>query len=181
MRQRRRYNRTISRAASASPTSRLVNKRPCSGSWFAAGLISRASTRVIDPVAASVLANLARPLEGNRTSPQGDRRGPAGIAQAAWRHLDLQAPQIRPGRRAGEQRPCDNRPIRCALDRTVLRRTNPRRPTGEALSASACSPCPQSPADAVAPPRSRRHGSRSVRRADREQPPSGCQWRPGDG
>jgi len=66
----------------------------------------------------------------------GDRRDPAGIAHAARRDLDLQARQIRPGRRAGEQRPRDNRPIRCALDRTVLRRTNnevdPRRPTGEA-------------------------------------------------
>ena len=60
MRQRRRYNRTISRAAAASPTSRLVNKRQCSGSWFAGGLISRASTRVIDTVAASVLANPSR-------------------------------------------------------------------------------------------------------------------------
>src|SRR6202521_1203365 len=51
------YNRTISHAASASPTSRLVNRRQCSGSWFAGGSISRASTRVIDTVAASVLAN----------------------------------------------------------------------------------------------------------------------------
>ena len=136
MRQRRRYNRTISHAAWASPTPRLVNKRQCSGSWFVGGLISRASTRVIDTVAAFGLGEpQARPLEANRASPQGDRPDPAGIAHAARRDLDMLARQIRPRRRAGEKRSCDNRPIRCELDRTVLRartvRSTPR-PTGEA-------------------------------------------------
>ena len=153
---------------------------------------------------------MTRPLEDNRAGSQGDRGDPTGIAHPARCHLDQHLRQFGPRRRAGEQRRVSGRPLLRACGEPILRRANDQidasRPTGEAtvnvalavadhhhrrrirqqcagslsrsqrmLSLSSIARWRRGAAS-MAP-----HGSRFARPAGREQPPSRCRWRPGDG